>query len=177
MLHKQRSSLPTHILMALRWYYGLNLGQSYTIAKRDGAWRFEEELAGRRCTSTLRVVGDWVEGRLFDQVARLCLWKIFCELCAPHLRREFRSLGVQSLRKLDLKHCGISPGMERSSKEGKQTGTIRLQRGEGDEAALEKTFFPLKLAFSYMYIYIYTCICVYICICVCIYVYNINIIY
>ncbi|CAE7912841.1 unnamed protein product, partial [Symbiodinium necroappetens] len=31
-----------------RWYYGLNLGQSYSISKcRDGSWKFEEELAGR----------------------------------------------------------------------------------------------------------------------------------
>jgi len=67
-----------------RWYYGVNLGQSYSISKcRDGSWKFEEELAGRRCTSTLRVVGDWVEGHLIDD-------------------------------------------------EGQRTGTIRLQRGEGN---------------------------------------------
>ncbi|CAE7577366.1 unnamed protein product [Symbiodinium sp. CCMP2592] len=67
-----------------RWYYGVNLGQSYSISKcSDGRWKFEEELAGRRCTSTLRVVGDWVEGHLIDD-------------------------------------------------EGQRTGTIRLQRGEGN---------------------------------------------
>ncbi|CAE7250983.1 unnamed protein product [Symbiodinium pilosum] len=65
------------------WYYGQNLGQSYTISKRDGSWRFEEEFAGRRCTSTLRLVGDWAEGQLIDQ-------------------------------------------------KGQSTGTIRLQRGEGN---------------------------------------------
>jgi len=67
-----------------RWFYGMNLGQSYTISKSpDGTWRFEEELAGKKCSSTLRVVGDWVEGQLLDQ-------------------------------------------------DGQQTGTIRLQRGEGN---------------------------------------------
>ena len=38
----------------------MNLGQSYEILKSDGEWRFEEELAGRKCSCTLRIVGSWV---------------------------------------------------------------------------------------------------------------------
>lgn len=50
-----------------RWYYGMNLGQSYEILKSDGEWRFEEELAGRKCSCTLRIVGSWVHGDLVDE--------------------------------------------------------------------------------------------------------------
>lgn len=51
-----------------RWYYGMNLGQSYEIFKsKTGEWRFREELAGRSCTCTLRIVGSWVHGDLVDE--------------------------------------------------------------------------------------------------------------
>lgn len=38
----------------------MNLGQSYEISESDGEWLFKEELAGRKCSCTLRIVGDWV---------------------------------------------------------------------------------------------------------------------
>jgi len=43
-----------------RWYYGMNLGQSYEISNNQGEWCFSEELAGRKCSCTLRIVGSWV---------------------------------------------------------------------------------------------------------------------
>ncbi|CAE8688623.1 unnamed protein product, partial [Polarella glacialis] len=48
------------------WYYGLNLGQSYTISRDDGAWCFTEELAGQRYSGSLSPAGDWLQGELRD---------------------------------------------------------------------------------------------------------------
>ncbi|CAL1153653.1 unnamed protein product [Cladocopium goreaui] len=50
-----------------RWYYGMNLGQSYEISNNQGEWCFSEELAGRKCSCTLRIVGSWVHGDLVDE--------------------------------------------------------------------------------------------------------------
>ncbi|CAJ1360483.1 unnamed protein product [Effrenium voratum] len=44
-----------------RWYYGLNLGQSYRIFQSEQGWRFEEE-QGRKCTAELRIVGGLGQG-------------------------------------------------------------------------------------------------------------------
>ncbi|CAJ1409176.1 unnamed protein product [Effrenium voratum] len=73
-----------------RWYYGLNLGQSYRIFQSERGWRFEEELQGRKCTAELRIVGGWVKGQLLDQHGK--------EVGLIRLRRSAGKSVVSNLR-------------------------------------------------------------------------------